>query len=172
MPPVVMYCLVSAISMNSRSTAEVTPSSTVGKRLSSVESVSISVSSKPLKIFAETSAPIVARKIAALRAPVKLLSSSAIAHSMAYGLRFLLHEPGADQLRGRFGLRRGKAERLLADVVPLAAQLEQLFRYERLRDTRHGLRRGRRAGAARHTLGILGHGERHLGKRTRLRASA
>src|SRR6266700_3857140 len=92
----------------------------------------ISVSSKPLKIFAETPAPIVARTIAALRAPVKLLSSSAIAHSMAYGLRFLLHEPGADQLRGRFGLRRGKAERLLADVVPLAAQLEQLFRYERL----------------------------------------
>src|SRR2546425_480246 len=113
-------------------------------RLSSVESVSISVSSKPLKIFAETSAPIVARKIAALRAPVKLLSSSAIAHSMACGLRFLLHEPGADQLRGRFGLRRGKAERLLADVVPLAAQLEQLFRYERLRDPRHVFRRGRR----------------------------
>src|SRR5262245_65353187 len=125
MPPVVMYCLVRAISMNSRITAVVTLSSTVGKRVSSVESVSISVSSRPLKILAETSAPRVARKMAALRAPVKVFGSSAIGGSGGRGLRFLLHEPRADQLRGRLGLGSREAERLLTDVLTLASQLEE-----------------------------------------------
>ena len=64
-----MYWLVTAIWRNSWSTSVVTSSSTTGRWLISVERVVISASSRFLKTLAATSAPMVAMKMAALRAP-------------------------------------------------------------------------------------------------------
>src|SRR5215510_7921480 len=128
-----MYCFVTAISTNSRSTAAVAFSSTAGRRLISVESVSISFSSRLLKIFAEASAPIVARKMAALRAPLSVSVSTGIVASASGGL----------QVRGGFRLFRRHRDGALADVVALATQREELFGHDRRRrHRRHG--RGRR----------------------------
>src|SRR6185436_15449998 len=141
MPPEVMYCLVSAISMNSRSTEEVTCSSTVGSRLISAERASISASSRLLKTLADTSAPMAARKMAALRAPLKtsLGISGAMRRSGQDRRILLLHQPRAQQLRGRIGLGARHREGLLADVLALASELEHVLGHE-------GLRRVRRRG--------------------------
>src|SRR6185436_6531306 len=127
MPPEVMYCLVSAISMNSRSTEEVTCSSTVGSRLISAERASISASSRLLKTLADTSAPMAARKMAALRAPLKTSPGISGAMRRQHRRILLLHQPRAQQLRGRIGLGARHREGLLADVLALASELEHVL---------------------------------------------
>src|SRR5438093_12702295 len=145
MPPLVMYCFVSAISMNSRSTPEVTFSSTVGSLLISADSVSISASSRLLNTFADTSAPMAAKKMAALRAPEKTSPvSGAMARSRGHhhGV-LLLHEPRAKELRRGVGLGVRHRERFFADVLALARQLQHVLGHDRLRRAMDARRRGR-----------------------------
>src|ERR1044071_6927883 len=122
-----MYCLVSAIWRNSRVTAAVTASSTLESRLISVESTSISGSARFLKILAETSAPRLARKMAALRDPDSA-SSSADMLAASHGLeRLLLHHPRPEQLGRRFRLGARETHGLLAHAVTLLADARELL---------------------------------------------
>src|SRR5580765_2635418 len=115
-----MYCLVRAIWRNSLVTADVAASSTFDSRLISVESTSISSSERLLKIFADTSAPRLASRIAAFLVPLTDSISAAIASRSRRRQRALLRHPGADELRRHFGLGLGQPQRLLADVLALA----------------------------------------------------
>src|SRR5262245_56510235 len=118
-----MYCFVSAICMNSRMTADVAASSMFERRLISVDSVSISSSFRFLKILADTSAPRLARRIAALRRPESVSISAAIATDSRGHQPALLQHPGAQQLCRHLGLGVGQADGLLAQGLALAADL-------------------------------------------------
>src|SRR5215469_16172266 len=121
-----MYCLVSAIWRNSRATAEVTASSILESWLISVERASISGSARFLKILAETSAPRLARKMAALRAPERVSSSPDMRAAPHRLQRLLLHHPRPHELGRRLWLRVGEAEGLLSHAVALLADAREL----------------------------------------------
>src|SRR5580765_260678 len=124
-----MYCLVRAIWRNSLVTADVAASSTFDSRLISVESTSISSSERLLKIFADTSAPRLASRIAAFLVPLTDSISAAIASRSRRRQRALLQHPGADELRRHFGLGLRQPQRLLgmssrsrtSSVIPASA---------------------------------------------------